>query len=87
MLFRSNQKFDRVTPNKSYSIKLDRKESFFKKPIEIYGKGFNSIPIFIVTNFKGDLISIEHSHPPDELFWGKDKFNLVKQYKKNILIN
>ena len=35
---------------------------------------------FLVTNFKGDLISIEHSHPPDELFWGKNKFNLVNNY-------
>lgn len=83
-----NKKIEkRIIPNKCNIITLSDDNTSQKKLFSLIGKGFNSIPIFLIVDSNGELLSIEHTHPPDELFWGKDKFNFVKSLKQRILVN
>ena len=43
------------------------------------------IPIFlnIMRNKSEFQISVEHTHPPTELFWGKEKLKAASKLKEN----
>jgi hypothetical protein len=47
----------------------------YGSPSLFYSKDTLGIPIFIsFTDGKNPFISVEHSHPPSEYFWGENKF-------------
>ena len=43
------------------------------------------IPMILSVNVKTSQLSLEHTHPPTEMFWGREKFGTVKLIKERWL--
>ena len=48
-------------------------------------KKLSFIPMILSVNVKTSQLSLEHTHPPTELLWGREKFGIVKLIKKRWL--
>ena len=55
-------------------------ETFF-----IQCKSCTFIPILLSVDVKNNQLSLEHTHPPSELLWGRNKNSVVKLLKKRWL--
>lgn len=57
-------------------------KSYLNKNLFFYSNEASFIPLFLSVNFNGNFLSFEHTHPPSEIFIGKDRFNANKILKK-----
>lgn len=45
------------------------------------------IPMVLSVDIKNNQLSFEHTHPPSELLWGRDKFKVIKFIKERWISN
>ena len=57
------------------------------KTFFIQCKSCTFIPMFLNVDFKNNQLSFEHTHPPDSLLWGRDKFKVIKILKERWISN
>ena len=50
-------------------------------------KNCTFIPIVLNIDTENNNISMEHTHPPHELLWGRDKFKVIKFLKEKWILN
>lgn len=55
----------------------------FQNSLYLYGPNMAGIPLYVHHNNDYSELSLEHTHPPSEYFYGADKINLQKEIKKN----
>ncbi|WP_320664874.1 hypothetical protein [Prochlorococcus sp. MIT 1223] len=48
-------------------------------------KSCTFIPVFLSVDVKNNQLSLEHTHPPSELLWGRERNSIVKLLKKRWL--
>lgn len=70
----------KFTTNKTNFFEI--KKEYLKPEIYISTKEFIGIPIYL--SVKNNHISFEHTHPPHEYFFGKNKFKNVRLLKERI---
>ena len=56
-----------------------------KKPLFLKSNKFNFIPLMLSINIKTKQLSLEHTHPPTEFFYGLKKYEAVKLIKNEWL--
>tara|TARA_B100000886_G_C20392190_1_gene478757 strand:- start:406 stop:1245 length:840 start_codon:yes stop_codon:yes gene_type:complete len=78
---------------KTNSIKYFRlpklkKDTLYKNPTFISCNSNTFIPIFLTINLdkKNYELSVEHTHPPSELFWGIDRYKFIEKLKSNWIL-
>ena len=85
--------------NKSDYIVLDAKKNYFSIfETDLYEKKFKNsstcfitsksclfIPIMLTINYKNNCLSVEHTHPPTEYFFGAQKLKITNLIKKEWL--
>ncbi len=57
------------------------------KTFFIQCKNCSFIPMVLSVDFKNNQLSLEHTHPPTELLWGRDKLKVVKLLKERWISN
>ena len=50
-------------------------------------KSSTFIPMFLSVDVKNNQLSFEHTHPPDALLWGRDKYKVIKMLKERWISN
>ena len=70
----------KIFTNKTNQILIPNE--LIRNSVYIFTDKFTSIPIYV--SILDGHISMEHTHPPHLYLWGKDKFNLIKQFKDKI---
>ena len=53
-----------------------------QKTFFIQSEACTFIPMILSVDSKNNQLSFEHTHPPSELFWGRDKFKVTDLIKK-----
>ena len=61
---------------KSFKKKYQNKTMFYSS------KESTFIPLFLTLDKKNNHLSFEHTHPPSDIFIGRDKLNVVKILKE-----
>ena len=67
--------------NKALNYK-NNQNTFF-----IQCKNCTFIPVVLSIDTKNHQLSMEHTHPPHELLWGRDKLQVIKLLKKRWILN
>ncbi len=57
-------------------------DELLKPDIYLYTQEFIGVPIYL--SIKNKHLSLEHTHPPHEYFFGENKFKNVKNFKERI---
>ena len=57
------------------------------KTFFIQCKSCTFIPMFLSIDVKNNQLSLEHTHPPHSLLWGRDKLKVIKLLKKRWISN
>ncbi len=57
------------------------------KTFFIQCKSCTFIPMFLSVDIKNNQLSLEHTHPPHSLLWGRDKLKVIKLLKKRWISN
>jgi len=85
--YRENIKLFKAKRN-SYTIKrvgdLEKKIGN-EKPLFLKSNKFNFIPLMLSINIESKQLSLEHTHPPTEFFYGLKKYEAVKLLKNQWL--
>ena len=85
--YRENIKLFKAKRN-SYTIKrvcdLEKKIGN-EKPLFLKSNKFNFIPLMLSINIESKQLSLEHTHPPTEFFYGLKKYEAVKLIKNQWL--
>ena len=65
---------------KTFENKYQNKIMFYCSKESIF------VPLFLILDKKNNQLSFEHTHPPSDIFIGRDKQNAVKILKKEWII-
>ena len=76
--FKANKNMFSILNLKKISSKLDLSKSIF-----ISSKNCSFIPLIFSVDKNSNQLSLEHTTPPADMFWGRDKFKIVRMIKNN----
>ena len=73
---------------KCVSLPKRNKSKIYKDPIFITCESDTFIPLYLTVNLniKDYEISVEHTHPPSELFWGEDRYKFINKLKSKWIL-
>ena len=64
-----------------HDISLLVESKFQDEILFMSSKNSSFIPLMLSLNNQSNNLSVEHTHPPGEMFWGSDKWNAVRLLK------
>ena len=73
---------------KYIALPKTKKEFIYNDPFFISCDTSTFIPLYINLNLNKDNyeISVEHTHPPSELFWGNERYKAIEKLKSKWII-